>query len=133
MAAEGSPALTPELEELARVVIDAAFKVHHTLGPGLLESVYQACFCVELGNRGIAYETQAPVPVVYEGVRLEAGLRLDLLVERSLIVEIKSAEKLLSIHQSQLLTYLKLSNLRLGLLINFNVVLFKEGVRRVIR
>ncbi len=124
--------LSSELEDLARAVVDSAFKVHQTLGPGLLESVYQACLRIEFEKRGIAYETETPVPVNYEGVRLESGLRLDLIVENSLIVEIKSAEKLLPIHKSQLLTYLKLSRLRLGLLINFNVLMFSEGVKRVI-
>jgi GxxExxY protein len=125
--------LSPDLEDLSRVVIDSAFKVHQALGPGLLESVYHGCLCVELSKRGISFEREAPVPIVYEGVRLEVGLRLDLLVERSLVVEIKSTEKLLPIHQSQLLTYLKLANLRLGLLINFNVDLFKQGIRRIVR
>ena len=125
--------LSPELEDLAREVVDSAFKVHQALGPGLLESVYQACLCIEFGKRGIAHETERPIPVIYEGVRLESGLRLDLIVESCLIVEIKSAEKLLPIHKSQLLTYLKLSGLRLGLLINFNVLMFSEGVKRVIR
>lgn len=125
--------LTPEVEDLSRMLVDSAYKVHQTLGPGLLESVYEACLCVELGRRGIAYEAQVPVSIDYEGVRLAAGLRLDLLVERSIILEIKAVEKLLPIHQSQLLTYLKLADLRLGLLINFNVDLFKQGVRRIIR
>ena len=89
--------------------------------------------CVELTRRGISFETQAPVPLVYEGVNIEAGLRLDLLVEKSIVLELKSVDKLLPIHQSQLLTYLKLTNFRLGLLINFNVNMFKEGVKRIIR
>jgi GxxExxY protein len=127
-----SSPLAVELEELSGVVIDSAFKVHQSLGPGLLESVYEACLCIELGNRGVAFDAQVPIPVVYEGVRVEAGLRLDLLVEKSLIVEVKSVEKLVYIHQSQLLTYLKLSGLRLGLLINFNVAMFKDGRKRVI-
>jgi GxxExxY protein len=130
---EASSPLSPELEDLARTVVDSGFKVHRTLGPGLLESVYQRCLCIELDRRGITYDTETSVPVIYEGVRLEAGLRLDLIVEKSLIVEIKSTEKLLPIHKSQLLTYLKLSGLRLGLLINFNTPMFSEGVKRVIR
>ena len=128
-----SSPLPAEVEALSGALIDAAFKVHHNLGPGLLESVYQSCLCIELDRRGIAHETQVPIPLVYEGISTGTGLRLDLLVERSLIVEIKALEKLLPIHQSQLLTYLKLSNLRLGFLINFNVILFKQGVKRVIR
>lgn len=113
--------------------MDSAFKVHQTLGPGLLESIYQACLGVEMDKRGIQYETQALVPLVYEGVKIEAGLRLDLLVEKSIVLELKSVEKLLPIHHSQLLTYLRLSDLRLGLLINFNVDMFKQGVKRIIR
>ena len=115
--------LPPEIEAVSTVLIDSAFKVHQSLGPGLLESVYQTCLCIELDNRGVAYETQVPIPIIYEGVDAGTGLRLDLLVEKNLIVEIKALEQLLPIHQSQLLTYLKLANLRLGLLINFNVVL----------
>ena len=122
-----------EVEELSRTLVDSAFKVHQALGPGLLESVYEACLCVELGKRGIRHETQAPIPLIYEGVRIEAGLRLDLLVEKSVILELKALDKLLPIRQSQLLTYLKLADLRLGLLINFNVAMFKQGVRRIIR
>ena len=125
--------LLMELEELSRELVDSAFKSHQTLGPGLLESVYEACLCVELGKRGIGYETQAPISIIYEGVRIDAGLRLDLLVEKSVILELKAVDKLLSVHHSQLLTYLKLADLRLGLLINFNVVMFKQGVRRIIR
>ena len=125
--------LSSELEDLSRALVDSAFKVHQTLGPGLLESVYETCLCIELGKRGIAYETQAPISLIYEGVRINAGLRLDLLVEKSIILELKAVDKLLPIHQSQLLTYLKLANLRLGLLLNFNVEVFKEGIRRIIR
>ena len=125
--------LPPEIEAVSTVLIDSAFKVHQSLGPGLLESVYQTCLCIELDNRGVAYETQVPIPIVYEGIDAGTGLRLDLLVEKNLIVEIKALEQILPIHQSQLLTYLKLANLRLGLLINFNVVLFKQGIKRIIR
>ena len=125
--------LSPDVENLSRSLVDSAFKVHQSLGPGLLESVYEARLCVELGKRGIGYETQALVPLVYEGVRIDAGLRLDLLVEKRVILELKSVDRLLPIHQSQLLTYLKLANLHLGLLINFNVAMFKQGVKRIIR
>ena len=128
-----SSPLSVEMEELSRNLVDSAFKVHQTLGPGLLESVYEACLCVELRKRGIRYKSQAPIPLVYEGVAIEAGLRLDLLVEGSIVLEIKSVERLLPVHQSQLLTYLKLADLHLGLLINFNVAMFKQGVRRIIR
>ena len=122
-----------EVEELSRILVDSAFKVHQFLGPGLLESVYESCLCIELGKRGVGFKTQVPVPFKYEGVPIETGLRLDMLVEDSIILELKSVEKLLPIHQSPLITYLKLANVRLGLLINFNVILFKQGVQRVIR
>ncbi len=128
-----SSPLSREIEDLSRNLVDSAFKVHQTLGPGLLESVYEACLCVELRKRGIRYKSQAPISLVYEGVSIEAGLRLDLLVEGSIILEIKSVERLLPVHLSQLLTYLKLADLHLGLLINFNVAMFKQGVRRIIR
>jgi GxxExxY protein len=126
-------ALPSDLEDLAAALVDSAFKVHQTLGPGLLESVYESCLCIELTRRGISYEKQAPMPLVYEGVNVDGGFRLDLLVEKSVVMEIKAVEKLLPIHQSQVLTYLKLANLRLGLLINFNVWMFKEGVKRIVR
>jgi GxxExxY protein len=126
-------ALPSHMDDLAGELVDSAFKVHQTLGPGLLESVYEACVGIELTKRGISYETQATIPLVYEGVKVEGGFRLDMLVEKSIVLEIKAVDKLLPIHQSQLLTYLKLSNLRLGLLINFNVLMFKEGVKRIIR
>ena len=128
-----SSPLPSEFEELSKVLVDSAFRVHQELGPGLLESVYEACLCVELSDRGIAYEAQRPVDITYRGRRVDAGLRVDLVVERSIILELKAVDKLLPIHQAQLLTYLKLTNLRLGLLINFNVALFKEGVKRMIR
>jgi len=128
-----SSPLPPEMEELAKVLIDSAFKVHQALGPGLLESIYEACLCFELRNRGIAHEVQVPVDIIYAGERIDAGLRIDLLVERSIILELKAVDRLMPIHQAQLLTYLKLTDLRLGLLINFNVALFKEGVKRMIR
>ena len=125
-------ALPSDLEDLATALVDSAFKVHQTLGPGLLESVYESCVSIELSRRGISYERQAPMPLVYEGVNVNGGFRLDLLVEKSVVMEIKAVEKLLPIHQSQVLTYLKLANLRLGLLINFNVPMFKEGVKRIV-
>ncbi|HEX7954938.1 MAG TPA: GxxExxY protein [Burkholderiales bacterium] len=125
--------LPMEMEDLSRALVDAAFKVHQALGPGLLESVYEACLRVELDKRGISFETQTPVQLIYEGLKVDPGLRLDFLVEKSIILELKSVEKLLPIHHSQLLTYLKLTNLRLGLLINFNVAMFKQGIVRIIR
>ena len=125
--------IPPEIEGLATAVIDAAFKVHSSLGPGLLESIYETCLCHELHLRGIPFRSQVPFPVLYEGIRLDSGLRLDLLVADRLVVEIKAVEKLSPLHDAQLLTYLKVSGLRLGLLFNFNVPLIKDGIRRVIR
>ena len=124
--------IPPEVEQAARITIDAAFKVHKTLGPGLLESVYEACLAHELRQRGIHVETQIALPVIYEGLRLEAGLRLDMLVANQLIVGLKAVEKMNSLFEAQLLTYLKLTGRRLGLLINFNVPLIKHGIKRII-
>jgi GxxExxY protein len=106
--------------------------VHRALGPGLLESAYEACLAHELSLRGLAVRRQVPLPIVYEGLTLEAGYRLDLLVGDLVIVEIKAVEGLLRLHEAQLITYLKLSGLSLGLLINFNVGLFRDGVRRLV-
>ena len=119
-------------EQIATAVLDAAFQVHRELGPGLLESVYEACMRLELTQRRIPFQSQLALPVVYSGVRLEAGLRLDLLVADSVIVELKAVEKLNPLYEAQLLTYLKLSGHRLGLLINFNVPLLKDGIKRVV-
>lgn len=124
--------LPPDIEHLAKIVVDAAYKVHSSLGPGLLESVYEICLAHELRKRGIAIETQVAIPVVYDGIRLEAGLRIDLLVDRKLILEIKAVEEMHRIYKAQVLTYLKLTGLRLGLLINFNVALIKNGIERII-
>jgi GxxExxY protein len=121
-----------ELDQLARQTVDAAFAVHSTLGPGLLESVYEACLVHELRQRGLAVETQVPIPVVYKQIRLDAGLRLDMLVEKQLIVELKAVLTMHPVFEAQLLSYLKLSHRRLGLLINFNVPLIKDGIKRVV-
>ena len=120
-----------EIEEVAREVVDAAFKVHTTLGPGLLENVYEACMEHELKKRGLSVARQVHLPVIYADVRLDAGLRLDLLVEESVVLELKAVEKLLPIHLAQALTYLKVTRNRLCLLVNFNVPIIKEGIRRV--
>jgi GxxExxY protein len=124
--------LPPDVERLAKVVVDAAYKVHSSLGPGLLESVYEICLAHELGKRRIPSRRQVKIPVVYDGIRLEAGLRIDLLVDRKLILEIKAVEEMNRIYKAQVLTYLKLTGLRLALLINFNVALIKNGIERVI-
>ena len=121
-----------ETDEVAKHAVDSAFAVPRTLGPGLLESVYEVCLAHELTKRGLKIERQVMLPVVYDEIRLDAGLRLDMVVEDCLVVELKAIESLLPIHKAQLLTYLKLSGYRLGLLINFNVLLIKDGIQRVI-
>jgi GxxExxY protein len=120
------------VDAAAKQVIDAGLKVHRALGPGLLESAYELCLAHELNLRGLRVGRQVPLPVQYEGLRLEAGYRLDLVVEEAIIVEVKSVESLSRLHEAQLITYLKLSGLRLGLLMNFNVTLFRDGVRRLV-
>jgi GxxExxY protein len=119
------------LDRVARCVVDAGLKVHRALGPGLLESAYEACLVHELLKRGVAVQRQVSLPVAYDGLELDAGYRLDLLVADEVIVEVKAVESLSRLHEAQILTYLKLSRRRLGLLMNFNTCLFKEGVRRI--
>lgn len=129
---ENSKRHTMNSDLYSKTVLDCAFKVHTALGPGLLESAYQACLFYELTQKGLFVEKEKPVPMVYEGVQLDAGFRIDLLVERSLILELKSVNQLDQIHTAQLLTYLKLTNLRFGLLLNFNVISLKDGIKRVV-
>ena len=129
---EGHQPLPQRTEEIARAVVDAAIQVHRTLGPGLLESVYEVCLAHELEQRGRSVVRQAALPVVYKTVRLEAGYRVDLIVDDHVVVEIKAVEALAPVHEAQLLTYLRLSERRLGFLINFNVVLLKQGIKRMI-
>jgi GxxExxY protein len=117
---------------VAREIVDAAFKIHLKTGPGLLESAYQTLMIYELTKRGLTVEKEVPVPLVYEEVRLDAGYRLDLLVNGCVIVEIKAVDRLHPIHEAQVITYLKLLNKRLGILINFNVKLIKDGIKRVV-
>jgi GxxExxY protein len=124
--------ISQELDQVATQVVDAAFQVHSTLGPGLLESVYEVCLEHELTKRGLSVEKQVPLPVLYDNLYIEAGFKVDLLVDRCLIVELKAVETLLPVHTAQLLTYLKLSKCRLGLLINFNVPLIKDGIKRLV-
>ncbi|BAY24734.1 hypothetical protein NIES2100_45310 [Calothrix sp. NIES-2100] len=118
--------------EIAKEIVDAAYKVHTTLGPGLLESVYQAAMVYELRKRGLRVEVEKPIPVIYEDVHLEVGFRADLIVEDKVIVENKSVETLHPVHKKQLLTHLRLANKRLGLLINFGALLIKDGISRVV-
>ena len=121
-----------KINELTEKVIGAAMEVHRALGPGLLESAYETCLARELVIQGIAFEQQVELPVVYRGVPLSCGYRLDFLVEGELILELKAVEELLPIHEAQLLTYLKLYDKRIGLLINFNVALLKQGLQRIV-
>ncbi len=118
--------------ELSRIVFEAGLKVHRALGAGLLESAYEECLYYELSNSGVYVEKQKGLPLIYNDIKLDIGYRIDLIIENKLIVEVKSVEALADIHMAQILTYLKLSGCKLGLLINFNTVLFKEGVKRVI-
>ncbi|MEK6780750.1 MAG: GxxExxY protein [Bacteroidota bacterium] len=118
--------------EIAKIIFELGLKVHKKLGPGLLESAYEECLYYEINKAGLKVEKQKALPLVYDEIRLDAGYRIDLLVEYKFIIEIKSVEALNDLHLAQILTYLKLSNCKLGLLINFNTVLFKDGVKRVI-
>jgi GxxExxY protein len=117
---------------LGERVIGLGIDVHRHLGPGLLESAYEECLCFELAQAGIAYRRQVPLPIVYKDVRLDCGYRMDIVVGNELIVEIKAVERILPIHEAQMLTYLRLSSLRAGLLMNFNSVLLKDGLRRFV-
>ena len=119
------------MNEISGAIVDAAYKVHTTLGPGLLESVYEAAMAYELRKRGLSVVRQVVIPVVYEEVRLEEGFRADLIVEDKIIVELKSVETIHPVHKKQLLTYLRLSNKKLGLLINFGAYLIKDGISRI--
>ncbi|MDA1142324.1 MAG: GxxExxY protein [Planctomycetota bacterium] len=119
-----------ELNKITGEIVDAAMKVHRELGPGLLESAYQACLLFEMHRRGYKAEKEVELPIVYDGVRIDAGYRIDLLVEGCVIVEIKAVEKVHDVHKAQLISYLKLSGNKVGLLINFNVVLLKDGIMR---
>lgn len=118
--------------ELTQKIIGAAIEVHKMLGPGLLESAYEEPLCFELSALGLQFERQKPLPLVYKGMKLDCGYRLDVVVEKKVILEIKSVESLLPIHQAQLLTYLRLSGLSVGLLLNFNVSVLKQGLKRLV-
>ena len=119
-------------KEISKIVFESALKVHKVLGPGLLESAYEECLFYELKKSNLKVEKQKALPLIYEEVKLDVGYRIDMIIEDKFIVEVKSVEALTDVHLAQLLTYLRLSDCRLGLLINFNVKLLKEGVRRVI-
>jgi len=120
------------VDRIATEIVDAAYRVHSELGPGLLESAYEVCLVHELTKRGLNVRRQVSLPVVYDSIEIEAGYRLDLVVEESVIVELKSVDALLQIHVAQVLTYLKLSGFKLGFLVNFNVVRIKDGIKRIV-
>lgn len=119
-----------EINEISGTIVDAAMKVHRVLGPGLLESAYEACLIYELRKRGLKPASQVALPLIYDGQRSEAGYRLDLLVEDAVIVELKAIDAILPIHEAQVISYLKLSGKKLGLLLNFNVLQLKDGIQR---
>ncbi|MDK2955837.1 MAG: hypothetical protein PWQ57_1333 [Desulfovibrionales bacterium] len=129
---EGAKTRRKEVEEVASIVVDTALQLHRDLGPGLLESVYEAVLAMMLEKRGLKVERQKPVPIAYQGIEINEGFRLDLLVDDQLIVELKSVEQVHPVHPKQLLTYLRLMNLPLGLLINFGSPLLKDGLQRVV-
>ena len=118
--------------EISRIVVDTAFNLHKQIGPGLLESAYESALAYDLIEKGLNIERKVPMPFIYKEVKLEIGYRIDLLVEKKLIVEIKSVDQLAPVHFAQILTYLRLSELKLGLLINFNTKLFKDGIHRLV-
>ncbi len=124
--------ISSHIEAVAKSIIDAAYQVHTTLGPGLLESVYESCMVHELNLRKVDVKSQLVLPVFYKGIEIESGYRIDMLVDGCVIVEIKSTEGINPVYRSQLLTYLKLTNIRLGLLLNFNVAHMRDGIKRII-
>jgi GxxExxY protein len=121
-----------EFDELSNKVIGCALEVHRNLGPGLLESTYEQCLAYEMKAAGMAFKLQYPLPVQYKRIKLDCGYRIDLLVNEAIIVELKSVDKILPIHQAQLLTYMKLAGISIGLLINFNVKYLKDGIKRMV-
>jgi GxxExxY protein len=120
-----------DIEDIARQIVHAAFTVHSALGPGLLESAYQACLAYELASAGVHVVSEINLPVIYREIKIDAGYRIDMLIENMIIIENKAVEKLLPVHQAQLLTYMKLTEIRLGFLLNWNVPVIKEGIRRM--
>jgi len=124
--------IAPEVEKVGKAVLDAAFKVHTALGPGLLESVYETTMAYEVRKSGLNVVTQVALPIIYDGQKLDAGFRLDMLVEKCVIAELKSVETMNPVYEAQIMTYLRLSNIRLGFLINFNVKHLKDGIKRFV-
>ena len=121
-----------ERDPLTETVIGLAIEVHRALGPGLLESAYEACFCYELKANDVSYKRQVPLPVVYKSIKLDCGYRIDVVIDGLLVIELKTVDRLLPIHDAQMLTYLKLSGIRTGLLMNFNMPVLKDGIRRLV-
>ncbi len=124
--------LSKKEEEIAKKIVDSAYTVHKELGAGLLEKVYETCFCHELSKRGIEFKRQIPIPIIYDGVKFDEGLRLDVLIEDKIICELKALDQMNPVWEAQILSYLKLTNKRLGFLINFNVPLIKKGIKRYV-
>ena len=121
-----------ERDPLTEKVIGLAIEVHRVLGPGLLESAYEGCFCYELKTNGVPHRRQVPLPVVYKSIKLDCGYRMDVVIDGRLVIELKTVDRLLPIHDAQMLTYLKLSGIRIGLLMNFNTPVLKDGIRRLV-
>jgi GxxExxY protein len=132
MQSKASTASASDLNQITHGIIAAAIEVHRHLGPGLLESAYQECVCYELSQMGLAFTREVHLPLSYKGLQLDCNYRIDLLVEDAVVVELKSVEQILPIHSAQLLTYLKASHKQIGLLINFNVLVLKNGIKRVV-
>ena len=124
--------LSKKEEEICKKIVDAAFTVHKELGPGLLERIYEVCFCHELSKRGLKYQRQVDLPIFYDGIRFDEGLRLDVFVEDIIICELKAVDKVNSVWEAQILSHLKLTKKRIGFLINFNVPIIKKGINRFI-
>ena len=121
-----------DIEETAKIIVDSAIKVHRALGPGLMESVYQQCLAHELRKSGLRVDCEIGLPVIYDGIKIDAGYRIDMLIENRVIIENKTVERILPIHEAQLLTYLKLRDIQLGFLLNWNVPLMKYGIKRMV-
>jgi len=121
-----------ELNEISGTVIGSAIKVHRTLGPGLLESAYEGCLVYELAKKGLKCQTQLKLPVRYDGIKIDTGYRVDIIVAESVILEVKTVKKIIPIHEAQLLSYLKMSKLKLGLILNFNTMILKSGIKRIV-
>ena len=119
-------------EEIIKIILDEAFYIHKTIGPGMLESVYQTCLAYRVRKRGLAVETEKPVPVIFEEIKMDCGYRTDIVVERKVVVDTKNVEAIIDIHIAQVLTYLRFLNIRYGLILNFKTVLLKDGIKRVL-